>query len=225
MQAKGLDSHNKLTIYGRATSSNVQLVMWTVAELGLSYDRLDYGHAFGGLDRADYLAMNPHSKVPTLRDGDLVIWESCAIMRYLAATYGDGGAFWPADPVARARVDMWAEWGKNEMAQGFTVPIFWSRVRTAQAKRDEAALARAVAGFEALLAVLERQLEGRDYVAGDSLTAADITIGHLLYRWFDIDVPRAPRPNVEAYYQRLTERAAYREHVMVDYGVLRVEGA
>ena len=214
-----------LTIYGRANSSNVQLVMWAVAELGLAHERLDYGHIHGGVDTPEYRAMNPHGKVPTLRDGDLVIWESCAILRYIAAAYGDGGAFWPADPAARAQVDMWAEWGKNEMAQGFTAPIFWSRVRTAAADRDEAGLARAIAGFEALLAKLEGQLAGRAFVIGDRLTAADITIGHLLFRWFDIDVPRVPRPNVEAYYRRLTERQAYRDHVMVDYSVLRATGA
>jgi len=225
MADEGRQPSGALTIFGRATSSNVQLVMWAVAELGLPYERLDYGHDFGGLDSAEYLAMNPHGKVPVLRDGDLVLWESCAILRYMAAAYGDGGAFWPADPAARARVDMWAEWGKNEMAQGFTVPIFWSRIRTAAADRDEAALTRAVAGFEALLAALEGQLDGQDYVVGNVLTAADITVGHLLFRWFDIDVPRQPRPNVEAYYQRLTARAAYREHVMVDYGVLRATGA
>ena len=129
-----------LTVFGRATSSNVQLVMWTVAELGLRFERLDYGHVHGGLDTPEYDAMNPHRHVPTLRDGDLVVWESCAILRYLAAQYGDGGAFWPSDPMARATVDMWAEWGKNELAQAFTVPIFWSRVRTAAALRDQAAL-------------------------------------------------------------------------------------
>ena len=80
-----------LTIYGRATSSNVQLVMWAVGELELPHERLDYGHVHGGLDAPDYLALNPHGKVPTLVDGDTVIWESMAILRYLAARYGDGG--------------------------------------------------------------------------------------------------------------------------------------
>ncbi len=214
-----------LTVYGRATSSNVQLVMWGAAELGLEIDRRDYGHVYGGTDTPEFRAMNPRGLVPVLRDGDLVIWESCAILRYLASRYGDGGAFWPADPVARARVDMWAEFGKNELSQAFTVPIFWSRVRTAAKDRDEAALTAAVARFEGLLDVVDGQLEDRAYIIGDTLTAADITIGHLLYRWFDIDIPRSARPAVEAYYLRLTERPAYRTHVMVDYAPLRAEGA
>ena len=214
-----------LTIYGRATSSNVQLVMWAVGELGLAHDRLDYGHVHGGLDTPEFGTMNPHRKVPVLRDGDLVIWESAAILRYLAARYGDGGAFWPADPVDRARVDMWAEWGKNELCQAFTVPIFWSRVRTTAADRDEVALTRAVSLFEEYLGQLADRLAGRAFVCGDDFSAADIVIGHLLYRWFTIDVPRAANPAVESYYKRLTERPAYRDHVMVPYDVLRARGA
>ena len=214
-----------LTIYGRATSSNVQLVMWAVGELNLDHERLDYGHVHGGTDTPEFRAMNPRGRVPVLKDGDLVVWESCAILRYLAARYGDGGAFWPADPAARARVDMWAEWGKNEMAQAFTVPIFWPRVRTAAKDRDEAALANAIARFETHLDLLDQQLEGRAFITGDTLSVADIVVGHLLYRWFDIDIPRRPRKRVEDYYTRLANRPAYRTHVMVDYSMLAAPGA
>lgn len=214
-----------LTIYGRATSSNVQLVMWAVAELDLAHERLDYGHVHGGLDTPEFGALNPHRKVPVLKDGKLVIWESAAILRYLCARYGDGGAFWPRDPGDRAGVDMWAEWGKNELCNAFTVPIFWSRVRTATIDRDHGALARAIATFEDYMRILAGQLADRPYVCGAELSAADIVIGHLLFRWFTMDIPRAANPVVEAYYQRLTERPAYREHVMVSYEVLRVEGA
>lgn len=214
-----------LTVYGRATSSNVQLVMWALAELGLTCERLNYGQKYGGVDTPEFLAMNPNGTVPVLRDGDLVLWESCAILRYLGARYGGGGAFWPSDPVARAAVDQWAEWGKINVTLGFTVPIFWPRVRTAAKDRDAAALARSIAAFEAKLGILEAQLGDTEYVTGDALTAADVVIGHVLFRWFTIDVPRRPRPGVEAYYQRLCDRPAYAEHVMVDYADLRVEGA
>lgn len=214
-----------LTIYGRATSSNVQLVMWAVVELGLGHERLDYGHVHGGTDTPEFQAMNPRGLVPVLKDGDLVVWESCAILRYLSAEYGDGGAFWPTDPKARARVDMWAEWGKNELSQAFTVPIFWPRVRTAAKYRDEAALSRAIDRFEGHLDLLEAQLEGSDFVTGDVLSAADIVIGHLLYRWFTMDISRRRRTNIERYYETLTARPAYREHVMVSYDILRAECA
>ena len=213
-----------ITVYGRATSSNVQAVMWGVGELGLAFRRLDYGHVHGGLDTPAFRALNPHGLVPVVQDGDVVVWESCAILRYLAARYGDGGAFWPADPAARARVDMWAEWAKTTFLPDFTGPIFWARVRTPAAQRDEAALTRAVARFETRLDALEAQLGGQAYLCG-AFSLADIVAGHVLYRWFTIDVPRRPRPAVEAYYQRLTGRPAFREHVMVSYDSLRVEGA
>jgi glutathione S-transferase len=216
-----------LTVYGRATSSNVQIVMWALTELGLEAERLDYGFNFGGLDTDAYGALNPNRLVPVLvdSDGDVTVWESGAILRYLAAKYGGGGPFWPADPGARAAVDMWAEWGKGSFSRVFILQIFWPRVRTAAADRDEAALAAGVAQFEALLDLLEDQLGGRNFVVGNMLTAADIMVGHVLYRWFTVDVRRKRRPVIEAYYARLTRRPAYAEHVMVDYEILRAEGA
>jgi glutathione S-transferase len=214
-----------ITVYGRATSSNVQAVMWGLGELGLSHERLDYGHSFGGLDSPEFRALNPHGLIPVIRDGDLTVWESCAILRYLAARYGDGGAFWPKDPAARAGVDMWAEWGKTLFCTEFTGPIFWARVRTAAKDRNEAALTAALARFEDRLNALGAQLDAHPFVCGADFTLADIVIGHVLFRWFDIDVPRQKRPRVEAYYRRLAERPAYREHVMIPYDSLRAEGA
>lgn len=214
-----------ITVYGRATSSNVQAVMWGIGELGLEHKRLDYGHVHGGTDTPEFRAMSPHGTVPVIRDADVVIWESCAILRYLAAKYGDGRAFWPSDPGARAGVDMWAEWGKTSFAPYFTVPIFWSRVRTSASDRDEAALVLAIADFEKRLDILEGQLEAREFVVSDEFTLADVVIGHVLYRWFDIDIPRKLRPLIETYHQRLTTRPAYREHVMISYEPLRAESA
>ena len=214
-----------LTVYGRATSSNVQAVMWAVGELGLDHQRLDYGHIHGGLDTPQFRAMNPHGRVPVLKDGDLVIWESCAILRYLAARYGKDDAFWPVETGARARVDMWAEWGKLEVGLGFTSPIFWPRVRTSAKQRDQGALDAAIARFDDVMERLAAQIGSHAYVCGDAFTLADIVIGHLLYRWFDIDIPRQPNPTIEAYYARLCQRRAYRDHVMVDYSPLWAEGA
>ncbi|MFC4667358.1 glutathione S-transferase family protein [Seohaeicola nanhaiensis] len=210
-----------ITVYGRATSSNVQAVMWGIAEMGLPCNRLDYGHSFGGLDTSEFRALSPHARVPVIRDGDLAVFESCAILRYLASQYGDGGAFWPTDPKSRARVDMWAEWAKTELCARFTVPIFWPRVRTAAAKRNQSALDQAISDFQVHLARVDDLLApGQPFLLGSDLTMADIIAGHILYRWFSIDVPRLRFPHVEAWYQRLTDRPAYREHVMVDYSVL-----
>jgi glutathione S-transferase len=213
-----------ITVYGRATSSNVQAVMWGIAELGLKHERLDYGHVHGGTDTPEFRGMNPNGLVPVIRDGDVVMWESCAILRYLAGRHGRA-PFWPADPVARAPVDMWAEWGKTTFVRDFTRPIFWPLVWTPAATRDMAALEKGLAAFDEDLALLEAQLGVNPFVTGRDFTLADIVIGHLLYRYFTLDIPRNERPAIADYYARLAERPAFAEHVMVSYEPLRVEGA
>ena len=212
-----------LKIWGRRTSSNVQAVMWCIAELGLEYERFDVGHRFGGTDTDEFFELNPNRTVPVLRDGaDPTIWESGAILRYLCNRYG-ADPFWPDNLVERTQVDKWAEWSKLNIAAGFTVPIFWRVVRTAAAERDPAAIRAAVSALETRLAIAEQRLSENDFLAGPHLTLADIQFGHLLFRFFDIDIERPVFPAIEAYYQRLTQRAAYAEHVMVSYEDLRVE--
>ncbi len=210
-----------LTLYGRATSSNVQAVMWALAELGLDYERIDRGETFGGLDTAEFRAMNPHGRIPVLMDGDgPAIFESGAILRYLGGRYG-AAPFWPGDPAERAQVDMWAEWAKIEVANRFTGPVFWRVVRTPEARHDKPAIRAAVDWLERELATADAVLATRPYLAGDALSLADIPLGHVLYRYFDIDIARRDLPDLAAYYRRLTQRAAYRETVMVSYDMLR----
>jgi glutathione S-transferase len=212
-----------LTVYGRATSSNVQIVMWAIGELGLEYERLDYGHVHGGVDTPEFLAMNPNGLVPVVVDGDgSPLWESAAILRYLGARYG-GEPFWPADPLARAQVDMWAEWGKTTLYQAFVTPVFWAVVRTPAAKRDEAALAKSLKRLDGVLDILDARLDVEPFVGGPDFTFADIVVGHVLYRYFTMDIPRSSRPALERYYFHLCARPAYREHVMVSYDSLRAE--
>lgn len=210
------------TVLGRATSSNVQAVMWGTGELGIAVERLDYGHVYGGVDTPEFLSMNPNGLVPVLRDGSVTMWESCAILRYLAARYGRA-PFWPEDPAARAPVDMWAEWAKTTLARDFTGPIFWAVIRTPASRRDEAALRRALAAFERDLDILAAQIGEGPWVVGEDFTLADIVVGHILYRWFTIPVERRPRPGFEVYYERLKARPAFAEHVMVSYEPLRAE--
>lgn len=211
-----------IKVWGRRSSSNVQSVLWGLAELGLTWTRIDAGFTYGVVNTPSYLQMNPNGTVPTLKDGDNPpLWESGAILRYLAAAYGGGGAFWPADPAARAEVDKWAEWAKLNVAMGFTGPVFWRVVRTPPSKRDPAAIARGLAGLERVLRIAEGRLSKVPYLAGEDFSLADIQFGHCLYRYFDIDIERRPFPQIERYYQALTARPAYREHVMVSYEELR----
>lgn len=213
---------DRLTIWGRATSSNVQAVMWLVGELGLPHRRIDCGHAFGGLDAPEFRAMNPHGRIPVIRDGDgPPIFESGAILRYLAARYAPGTAFWPEDPAERAQLDKWAEWGKVSLGPAFVMPIFWATVRTPPSQQDPAAIAKAVSRFEALVARFLDALEGRNYLGGDEPSLADIQVGHMLFRYYEMQIGRGDLPELRAYYDRLAERPAYRQHVMVDYEALR----
>jgi glutathione S-transferase len=210
-----------ITIHGRATSSNVQLAMWTVGELGLEHRRLDVGGHFGGTDTPEYRAMNPNGLVPCFQDGALSIFESAAIMRYLAARYGEK-SFWPKDPAKRASLDQWAEWGKVTFAPA-VLRMFLQLVRTREADRKPAVIAETAKDISRLAKILDERLGKGPYLGGAELTFADIPVGSLLYRYKTLSFERAETPNLVAYYKRLTERPAFAEHVMVSYEGLRAK--
>ncbi len=211
-----------LTVWGRKTSSNVQALMWCIGELGLACERHDVGHRHGGNDTPAFLAMNPNGTVPVLRDGnDAPLWETGAILRYLAGRYGSD-PFWPADISARAQIDKWADWAKINVAMGFTSPIFWLVVRTPPSRQDPAAIARNIANLDKFLDIAEAELARVPFLAGNDFTLADIQFGHVLFRYFDIPIPRRHRPMLRRYYDSLAARPAFREHVMVSYEELRV---
>ncbi|PSJ54316.1 glutathione S-transferase family protein [Kumtagia ephedrae] len=212
-----------ITVWGRATSVNVQTVIWALAELGLACERHDVGGAFGGNDTPDFLAMNPNGLVPVLRDGDgPFLWESAAIVRYLGAGYGDG-QFWPVSPTARATVDKWAEWIKTSFGPAFLTGIFWPSIAVPEAKRDLAAIAAAEKRLKTLAAMLDARLAEGAYLGGEDVCFADMVVGAPLYRYYTLDFERADTPNLRAYYERLTARPAYAEHVMVSYDSLRAK--
>lgn len=209
-----------MQVHGRKTSSNVQALLWGMEEMGLDYERIDRGGRFGGLDDPDYLSLNPHGRIPTLVMGADALWETSAILRYLAGEHGSD-SFWPRDPLARALVDMWAEWAKNEVSTNFTRPIFWEAVRVPEERRDFDKLQKAVDVFEAQLAKAEAQLAQQAYLAGPEFTLADVMLGHVIWRYFDIEITRRELPALCAYADRLAERPAYQKTVMVSYDVLR----
>jgi len=213
---------NEITVWGRLSSSNVQVVLWCLDELGLDFKRIDAGFTYGVVDTPQYLGMNPNGTIPTLIDGESPpIFESGAILRYLAASYATD-SFWPSDPVARAQIDKWAEWAKINIANLFTAPVFWQVVRTAPSRQDPEMIARNIAALTKYLKIAEARLAQDDCLAGDQFTLADIQMGHCLYRYFDIDIARADLPHLRRYYDRLCQRPAYAKYVMADYSELRV---
>jgi glutathione S-transferase len=207
-----------ITVWGRLTSSNVQKVVWALGELGLDYEHIAAGGKYGGNKEPAYLALNPNGLAPMLRDGDLVIWESHAIVRYLAATYG-AGTLWPTDARARAIVDQWTDWTATTFGPAW-VDVFWLLVRTPPPQQDRTAIDRAVAATMRCFAIMDGRLAQAPYLGGGHLTYADIVAGISLYRWTTMDVPELPA-NVDAWHARLNEREAFRKAVNVDYEELR----
>lgn len=211
-----------LTVWGRKTSSNVQALMWCIGELQLPYIRHDVGHKYKGTDTDFFYSLNPNRTVPVLQDGSAPpLWETGAILRYLSNCYGPE-TFWPHDSQRKANVDRWAEWAKINVAMAFTAPVFWRVVRTPESKRDEKAVRKAMINLEASLSIAEVQLGKHCFLAGDEFSLADIQLGHVLYRYFDIDVARQPLQNLRSYYERLISRPAFQEHVIISYEELRV---
>src|SRR5581483_3946043 len=179
---------------------------WCADELGLAYERVDVGGAFGGNDKPEYLAKNPNGLVPVLEEADgFVLWESNTIVRYLAARHGSG-TLAPADLRARADVERWMDWQLSTIQRDMTT-IFWGLVRTPAEKRDMAAIAAAAKSLCGLWARLDAHLKGRAFVGGSAFTMGDIPVGCMAYRWLNLPVERVPLPNLEAWYKRLGERA------------------
>jgi glutathione S-transferase len=202
-----------LRIWGRNNSINVQKVMWAVGEVGRPHERIDVGGAFGGLDGAEYRALNANGRIPTIEDDGVVVWESNACVRYLAARYGADG-LWPEDPVARAAADMWMDWQQTTLLTDMTT-VFWGLVRTPEAERDHAAIEAAAGRLGGLWRRLDNHLTGRRYVAGDHFTMGDIPVGAACYRYYQLAIERPKLAAIEAWYRRLQEREPYRTHVML----------
>lgn len=208
----------EMTLWGRANSANVQKAVWALEELKLPYRRVDVGGKFGGLDTPEYGKLNPNRLIPVLKDGDLTLWESHAIVRYLAAQYGAGG-LWPTSPVERALCDQWTDWVATSF-QSAWIGVFMQLVRTAPSKRDQRAVDAATDKANAAFAILDSALKDRAFICGDKLTYADIPLGAALYRWSKMDVKRTNVPHVDAWHARLRARPAFVKGVEVDFSDL-----
>ena len=215
------NKRQKLTIWGRANSVNVQKVLWCLSELDLAYERIDAGMQFGKNNEAPYLAMNPNGRVPTLVDGDYVLWESNSVMRYLCTAYGQGtgegtGAgsvkgspIYPASPKARAGVDRWLDWTLSTL-QPVDRPVFWALVRTAPEKRDMVAIQKDVDAEAVVWRIVEAQLATRRLIEGDQFTIADIALGAYARRWLGVEGVTKPNlPNVERWFAQFAARPGF----------------
>jgi glutathione S-transferase len=208
-----------LRVWGRRSSFNTQKVLWLVGELGLAHEHIPAGGDFGRLDEPGFRALNPHGRVPVVEDNGAVVWESHACLRYLAAKYGRG-SFWAHDPAERAVVDGWMDWSQTALQPAFLNGVFWGYYRTPEAQRNWPAILRNLTRCAEYFGLLDKKLAGRKFLLGDRISLADIPIGTNLYRYFELDLERPDLPRLTAWYERLQQRPAFREHIMLPFGEL-----
>ncbi len=200
-----------LKIWGRNTSSNVQKAMWAVGELGLAHERFDVGGAFGKNKEPDYLAMNPNGLVPTLQDGDFILWESNSIVRYLARIHGKG-SLEPTDPKTYGRANQWMDWQLSVVAPAIFA-CFWGLIRTPAEKRDMAAITESQKKTTEAMKMLDEQLSRTAYATGDTFSMGDIPVGVMAYRFRQLCPDRPSLPHLERWYAEIEKRKAFQDHV------------
>ena len=195
-----------LKIWGRTNSINVQKVLWCCAELNLKYERIDAGLHFGVNTTPDYKAMNPNALVPTISDDGFVLWESHAIVRYLARKHGTG-TLCPSEAKACADADRWMDWHATTVWPNLQ-PVFRELIRVAPDKRNMPLVEESRKKLSASMTILDAHLAGRKFVTGDAFTMGDIPLGTAVQRWFNLPIERESYKNLEAWYWRLRGRAA-----------------
>ena len=200
-----------LVIWGRINSVNVQKVLLCCEELGIEYRRIDAGGAFGIVDTPEYRRRNPNGLVPTIDDDGFILWESNAIVRYLAEKHR--GSLWPADPHVRAVADQWMDWTNTTYWPALRAG-FLGLVRTPPPERNAAAIAESLRKTAEILDMVDEHLRSRCYLAGEAFTVGDIVLGAGIWRWMAMPIERPARPHVERWFGALSQRPAYRKIVM-----------
>jgi glutathione S-transferase len=201
-----------LVIWGRDNSVNVQKPLWCLEEMGIAYERRDAGGAFGIVDTPEYRALNPNGLVPTMVEDGFILWESNAIVRYLAAKHSAGN-LWPTDLRVRAEADRWMEWQNTTLWPALR-PVFWNLIRTPVDQRDPDEMEASRLKSAQVLGILDAHLATRAFVAGDDFTMGDIPVGCGVWRWMALPIERPPLPNLQRWFDALAQRPAFATTVM-----------
>ena len=196
-----------LKIWGRANSVNVRKVLWCCEELGVPFERVDAGMQYGVVNTPEYRKLNPNGLVPTIEEDGFVLWESHAIVRYLAAKHG-AGKLWPTDLRVRADADRWMDWAGSSFLPAFR-PVFWGLVRTPAERRDMKAIGEAAKKCGELAGYVDAALARRPFIAGEQLSMGDIPLGCHLHLWLKLPLERPAHANLAAWHMRLLERPAF----------------
>jgi glutathione S-transferase len=199
-----------LKIYGRANSINVRKVLWAADEIGLAYEREDWGRGFRPLTEEPFASLNPLRAIPVVDDAGVVVRESHVIVRYLADKHGRTDLL-PNEPQRRADVEAWMDWAATDFYWGVR-PVFWN-VAVTPGKVAPAMVEAGAKEWALRTGLLEAHLaKGHPYVAGTTFTVADIPIGLILNRWYALSFDKPAFPAVHAYFERLKTRPAFRTH-------------
>lgn len=200
-----------LKIYGRANSINVRKVLWMCAELGLDYEREDWGRGFRPTNEPEFRKVSAFGVVPVIEDDGFVLRESNTIVRYLAAKQGRTDLY-PTDLRARATIEAWMDWAATDLYSGVR-PVFLGKTVKIPAYMDEKLIATGIKDWTQQMQLLDAELAANGpYVAGTNFTIADIPVGLVVNRWASIEFDKPALPAVDAYYDRLAERPGYRTH-------------
>ncbi|WP_262271379.1 MULTISPECIES: glutathione S-transferase family protein [Microvirga] len=200
-----------LKIYGQPKSINVRKVLWTCAELGLPFERVDWGGDTRPVTDPAFQRLTPVGMIPVLEDAGQMFWESNSIVRYLAAREGRRDLL-PGAPAERAHVEKWMDWQVSDFNNTWRY-VFLGLVRRNPNFQDPAQIARSWDGFCSAVRVIDRELARTGaHVAGPHFTCADIVIGLSIHRWKSIPLERPDLPAIERYYDRLCEREGFRTY-------------
>jgi glutathione S-transferase len=194
-------------IWGRMSSLNVRKVVWAAQETGVPFTRTDAGLAFGIVKTPEYLRLNPNAQVPTLQDGELVLWESNVIVRYLCARYAPD--LYPQDLAQRFDAERWMDWQQTSLNPA-GAPAFIQLFRTPPDKRDPTIINKSVATMTPLLTLLDQHLSQREYMGGDAFGMADIPVACDIHRWFGLPQTRPALPHLERWFANILARPATR---------------
>ena len=201
-----------LIIWGRDNSVNVQKALWFCEEAGVAYERRDAGLNFGVVNTDTYRALNPNGLVPTIDDDGFILWESNAVVRYLASKHSNG-ALYPENLQARARADQWMDWSNTTFWPTIR-PLFLGLIRTEPSKRDSTLIEQQRVATANICKTLDAHLSRNEFMGGDQFSIGDMPLGCSLWRWFAMPVERPPTPNLERWFAQLKERPAFRKVVL-----------
>lgn len=198
------------TIYHSPMARSCRII-WLAEEMRLEYQLETMALFSEEMTGQSYLEIHPLGKVPAIKDGDLVLWETLAIIEYLTAKYGTSEMLPPRDTPAGAKAVQWMEFGENQLTVMASEVIVHAADMLPEGRTIPALVERGKTELPKLIAVLENALKGHTYMVGDTFTAADIIMGFAVMIATHAGFVNDQTPLCQQYYARLEQRPAYQK--------------